>query len=186
MRGRSRSQWPRVLGHELSSLARPLGSWVRISLRVWMFRVCMRLFCAYVALCYVAALRWADHSSNEPDRLWKIIKELNKRPGPWIGGRSHWEKKWDAGRVTLLGEAHTSFWSENLKENDHLTAADIDSNIILKWNLRKWYTKLETVIICFRKEIICGILWTQRSIIAYHKMCRISRVVELLTIQLLC
>jgi hypothetical protein len=31
-----RSQWPRGLRHELSSLTRTLGSWVRIPLKVWM------------------------------------------------------------------------------------------------------------------------------------------------------
>jgi hypothetical protein len=31
-----RSQWPRGLGHESSSLARTLGSWVRIPLKAWM------------------------------------------------------------------------------------------------------------------------------------------------------
>jgi hypothetical protein len=30
------SWWPRGLGHELSSLARTLGSWVRIPLKAWM------------------------------------------------------------------------------------------------------------------------------------------------------
>jgi hypothetical protein len=32
----SPSQWPRGLRHELSSLARTLGSWVRIQLKAWM------------------------------------------------------------------------------------------------------------------------------------------------------
>jgi hypothetical protein len=36
----ARSQWPRGLSHELSSLARTLGSWIRIPLKVWMF-VCV-------------------------------------------------------------------------------------------------------------------------------------------------
>jgi hypothetical protein len=31
-----RSRWPRGLRHELSSLARTLGSWVRILLKAWM------------------------------------------------------------------------------------------------------------------------------------------------------
>jgi hypothetical protein len=37
-----RSQWLRVLRHELSSPARTLGSWVLISLKAWMF-VCVRI-----------------------------------------------------------------------------------------------------------------------------------------------
>jgi hypothetical protein len=36
----SRSQLPRGLRHELSSLASTLGSWVRITLKTWM-SVCM-------------------------------------------------------------------------------------------------------------------------------------------------
>jgi hypothetical protein len=40
----SRSQWPRALRHELSSLARPLGSWVRIPLKAWM-SVCAFILC---------------------------------------------------------------------------------------------------------------------------------------------
>jgi hypothetical protein len=46
----------------------------------------------------VAALRRADHSSKEYYRLWKMISELNKRPGPSMGWKSHWKKKkrsWD-------------------------------------------------------------------------------------------
>jgi hypothetical protein len=35
-----RSQWPRGLRHEMSSLARTLGSWVRTPLKAWMF-VCI-------------------------------------------------------------------------------------------------------------------------------------------------
>jgi hypothetical protein len=45
-----RSVCATALRHELSSFARTLGSWVRISLRVWMFGVCMRLFSVYVVL----------------------------------------------------------------------------------------------------------------------------------------
>jgi hypothetical protein len=44
----SRSQWPRGLRHELSSLAQPLGSWIRIPLEVWI-SVCIHsvfvMFC---------------------------------------------------------------------------------------------------------------------------------------------
>jgi hypothetical protein len=57
-----RSQWPHGLRHELSSLARKLGSWVRIPHSAWMS------VCAFILyLCcsvYVAALRRADHSSK--------------------------------------------------------------------------------------------------------------------------
>jgi hypothetical protein len=50
------SQWPRVLRHELSSLARTMKSWVRIPIKAWMFGVCMRLFCVCVVLCLGSGL----------------------------------------------------------------------------------------------------------------------------------
>jgi hypothetical protein len=50
-----RSRWPRGLRHELSSLTRKLGSWVRVQLKAWM-SVCMRLFCVCVVLCVVSGL----------------------------------------------------------------------------------------------------------------------------------
>jgi hypothetical protein len=37
--------------HELSSLARTLGSWVQIPLKAWIFGGCMRLFCVCFFLC---------------------------------------------------------------------------------------------------------------------------------------
>jgi hypothetical protein len=43
-----RSQWPRGLRHELSSLARTLGSWVRIPLEAWM-SVCV--YSVFVLFC---------------------------------------------------------------------------------------------------------------------------------------
>jgi hypothetical protein len=41
----SRSQWPRCLKYELSSLARTLGTWIRIPLKTWMS------VCVCVVLC---------------------------------------------------------------------------------------------------------------------------------------
>jgi hypothetical protein len=35
----------------------------------------------------------ADQSPKESYHLWKMITELNKRPGPWMGWKSHWKKK---------------------------------------------------------------------------------------------
>jgi hypothetical protein len=62
-----RTEWPRGLRHELSSLARTMGSWVRTPGKAWMF-VCVHLFC----VCgQVAALRRADHSPKESYRLCK-------------------------------------------------------------------------------------------------------------------
>jgi hypothetical protein len=58
-----------------------------------MFGVCVCLFCVYVVRCLgcVLATGWY-HSSRESYRLWKMIMELNKRPGPWMGWKSHWIK----------------------------------------------------------------------------------------------
>jgi hypothetical protein len=51
--GSGRSEWPRGLRHELSSLARKLGSWIQIPLNAWM-SVC--LFCVCVVLCVGSGL----------------------------------------------------------------------------------------------------------------------------------
>jgi hypothetical protein len=45
----SRSQWPRGLRHELSSLARTLGSWARILFKAWMSVLCV--FIVFVLFC---------------------------------------------------------------------------------------------------------------------------------------
>jgi hypothetical protein len=58
------SQWPRGLGHEPSSPALTLGSWVRIPLKVWM---CARLFC--VVLCVGSGLATGWSPSKESYRL---------------------------------------------------------------------------------------------------------------------
>jgi hypothetical protein len=80
--------------HELPSLARTLGSWVLIPLKAWMFGVCMRLFCVCVVLCLDRGLAtgWSLIHPRGPTVCEKMIIELIKRPGPWMGWKSHWEK----------------------------------------------------------------------------------------------
>jgi hypothetical protein len=46
-----RSQWPRGLRHELSSLARTLRSWVRILLKAWMSTLCAFILCLCCSVC---------------------------------------------------------------------------------------------------------------------------------------
>jgi hypothetical protein len=75
-----RSQWAHWLRHELSSLARMLGSWVRIPLKVWM-SVCA--YSVFVLFCvYVAALRRADPPSKESYRLCIGLKSWKSVKGP--------------------------------------------------------------------------------------------------------
>jgi hypothetical protein len=58
-----RSQWPRGLRHELAWPASTLGSWVRITLKAWMF------VCVSSAFVQVAALRRPDPPSKESYRM---------------------------------------------------------------------------------------------------------------------
>jgi hypothetical protein len=63
-----RSQWLRGLSHELSSLSRTLGSWVRIPLKG--IDVCVCVYSVFMLSCaQVAALRRADPPSKESYRL---------------------------------------------------------------------------------------------------------------------
>jgi hypothetical protein len=87
-----RSHQPRDLRHELSSLARTLGSWVRMALKAWMFGVCMCLFCVCVVLCLGRGFATSWSPVQESYHLWKMITELNKKPGPWMGWKSHRKK----------------------------------------------------------------------------------------------
>jgi hypothetical protein len=79
----SRSDWPRGLRHEMSSLARTLGSWVRIPLKVWMsvWEYSVVLFCVFVPI-----LRRADPPSKESYRL--CIRNWKGGQGPTKGCRA--------------------------------------------------------------------------------------------------
>jgi hypothetical protein len=66
-RFKCRSQWPRGLSHEPSSLARTLGSWVRIPLEAWI-SVCV--YSVFVLFCVkIAVLRRADLPPKDSYRL---------------------------------------------------------------------------------------------------------------------
>jgi hypothetical protein len=66
-----RSQWPRGLRHELSSLARKLGPWVRILLKAWMF--------VWVYSVFVLSCGGADPPSKESYRLtWNYETEVKQ------------------------------------------------------------------------------------------------------------
>jgi hypothetical protein len=75
---------------------RSLGRWDRgfeSHSKAWMFGVCVCVYSVCVILCLGSGLRRADHQSKESYRLLKMIKELNKRPGPWMSWKSHWKKE---------------------------------------------------------------------------------------------
>jgi hypothetical protein len=74
----SRSQWPRRLRHQVSSLARTLGSWVRIPLKAWVSVLCAFILCCVVL--YVGrglATGWAPIQGDLPTVI--RIKKLRKR-----------------------------------------------------------------------------------------------------------
>jgi hypothetical protein len=78
--------------HELSSLARTLGSWVQIPLRAWMFGVRMCLFCVCVVLCLGRGLAtsWSLVQAVLPSV--KMIMKLKKEARAHRGCRAS-EKK---------------------------------------------------------------------------------------------
>jgi hypothetical protein len=60
--------------------------------------ICMRLFCVCVVLCLGRGLA----TGWWPYRLWKIITELNKRPGPWMDWKSHWKKSEQLSSIRII------------------------------------------------------------------------------------
>jgi hypothetical protein len=64
-----RSQWPHRLRHVVSSIARKMGSWVRIPFEA---RMCVSaFFCVALSCVYVEALRRADPPSKESYQMTK-------------------------------------------------------------------------------------------------------------------
>jgi hypothetical protein len=81
-----RSQWPRGLRHELSSLSRTLGSWVRIPLKAWM-SVC--IYSVFVLSCvHVVALATGWSPSKESYRLCIGSRSWKSGQGPTKGCRA--------------------------------------------------------------------------------------------------
>jgi hypothetical protein len=57
--------------------------------------VCAWVYSVFMMSCVqVAALRRADHSPQRSYRQSKMITELNKRPGSWMGSKSQWGGGW--------------------------------------------------------------------------------------------
>jgi hypothetical protein len=82
-----RSQWPRGLRHELSSLARTLGSWVRIPPQAWM-SVCVYSVCVVLCVNSGLATGWTPDKGAQPFIRLQNLKK--KRPGLNKGLWSHW------------------------------------------------------------------------------------------------
>jgi hypothetical protein len=100
-----------------------------------MFSVCMRLFCVVFA-----TLRRADRSFMESYRLWKMITELNKRPGPWMGWKSHWKEN-----HYVINYSTVSWWRnpKNILDSQQLIfKLNIVGNLVAsKQNLNCQYLK---------------------------------------------
>jgi hypothetical protein len=74
--------WPRGLRHELSSLTRKLGSWVRIPLKAWL-SVLVCVYSVFVLFCMqVEALRRADPPSTKTYQLCIGSGKWKKGPRP--------------------------------------------------------------------------------------------------------
>jgi hypothetical protein len=69
-----RSQWPRGLRHELSSLARMLGSWVRIPFKAWMS---VGFYSVFVLSC-VQVARLYDRPILRPRSPIVCVKKITK------------------------------------------------------------------------------------------------------------
>jgi hypothetical protein len=60
--------------------------------------------------------------------------------------------------VEIKGGGPKKFCSKTLEGRDHLADLDVESSIILRWILRKYYMKLWTGCIWFRMECSAEIL----------------------------
>jgi hypothetical protein len=117
--------------------------------------VCLCVYSVFVLSCvYVAALRRAHYSSKESYRLWKMITELSKRPGPWMGWKSHWKKRTSFKRecfglliMSLLPCMwyHWQFsvcrkWLERARQNpeNQLPSTEREINCLQKCFCRHW------------------------------------------------
>jgi hypothetical protein len=82
------------LRHELSSLARTLGTCVT-HLRHGCL-VCVRVYSVSVVLCLGRGLATNRSLVQGVLSSVKMITELKKRPGPWMGWKSHWKRKYES------------------------------------------------------------------------------------------
>jgi hypothetical protein len=87
------SRWPRDLRHELFSLARTLGSWVRNLLKSWM-SVCAFILCLCFSVCRRRPCDGLISRPRSPTVCVKMIMELKKRLGSKNDYRATDEWKW--------------------------------------------------------------------------------------------
>jgi hypothetical protein len=105
------------------------GSWVRIPLKAWMFDVCMHLFCICVVLCLGSGLATSwSLLQGVLLSVKKMITELNKRPGSWMGWKSHWKKN----RLGFLGFRTLSIIQHSRRHN----VSGTGSVSVLRWGRR--------------------------------------------------
>jgi hypothetical protein len=76
-----RSQWPRGLRHEQSSLAWTLGSWVWIPLKEWMSALCAFILCLCCSVCSYRPCNGLIPRPRSPAACVKD-QDTEKRPRP--------------------------------------------------------------------------------------------------------
>jgi hypothetical protein len=159
------SQWPRVLRHELSSLARTLGSWVRIRMRAW---VSMYAFIVCVVLCVGSMALWqADHSSKESYRLCKKSLRTGRRgQGPTKGCRAihEWMNEWKSNILLTILFSDTLNLCSSLR-NINVNRLYSSPNTTFSSTIKSLYLLvITTLVLCYQPNkskypTLCGIIY---------------------------
>jgi hypothetical protein len=135
---RSRSQWPRGLKHELSSLARTLGSWVWIPLKGWIFYA--RLFCVCFVLCVGRGLA-TDWSPVQT--VYRLCIGLNN---------------WKSGQDPTKGCKSRNVWHGiSYQDNYYWQNLSLFLRMRLMWNV---FTIIRTnSCLCWKKKVTVRDCW---------------------------
>jgi hypothetical protein len=147
--GRSRSQWPRGLRHELfaRSNVRIVGSNTTQGIDV-----CMCVYSVFVLpSVQVAALRRADHLSKESYRLCKKLQNWRWGQGPTKECRAigDWVKWWDVYSETLSSLCNCRCQTESYLSNSIFSFA---------WNSDAHIDEMEChdCVVCSERDLHCS------------------------------
>jgi hypothetical protein len=159
-RAHCRSQWQRGLRHELSSLARILGSWVRIPLKAWM-SVCV--YSVFVLPCIGSGLATG----------WSLVQGVLPtvcRLGNWKAAKAHKgcraieeEEQEEEGSLSYLQVSANGLYSDP-------NAVHASPNFYLRFVLI-WPFHLNTITIYVKK---------MSQLLASHerRICRVSQLIS--------